>query len=80
MDFSEVGLTDTQQAFAEEVRAFLDEHLTEDVYARIRERADHFDEDLYLALGARGGCSPGGAKKTAVPDWTTSASGSWKPN
>ena len=58
MDFSEVVLTDTQQAFAEEVRAFLDEHLTEDVYARIRQRADHFDEDLYLALGARGWLFP----------------------
>jgi len=58
VDFSEVVLTDTQQAFAEEVRAFLDEHLTEDVYARIRERADHFDEDLYLALGARGWLFP----------------------
>ena len=34
MDFSAVVLTEAQQAFAEEVRAFLDEHLTDEVYAR----------------------------------------------
>ena len=33
MDFSAVALTEAQQAFAEEVRAFLDEHLTDEVYA-----------------------------------------------
>ena len=38
----------------EEVRAFLDEHLTDEVYAGMRERADNFDEGLYLALGAKG--------------------------
>ena len=54
MDFSPVALTEAQQAFAEEVRAFLDEHLTEEVYARKRERADSFDEGLYVALGSKG--------------------------
>ena len=34
MDFSAVALTETQQAFAEEVRAFLDEQLTPEVVAR----------------------------------------------
>ena len=38
MDFSAVILTEAQQAFAEEVRAFLDEHLTPEVYAGMRER------------------------------------------
>ena len=58
VDFSSVVLTEAQQAFAEEVRAFLDEHLTEDVYARTRERADHFDEGLYVALGEKGWLMP----------------------
>src|ERR1700733_7546105 len=58
MDFSAVVLTEAQQAFADEVRAFLDEHLTPEVYAGIRERADHTDEGLILALGAKGWLMP----------------------
>ena len=58
MDFSAVVLTEAQQAFADEVRAFLDEHLTEEVYAGARERTDHFDRGLYLALGAKGWLMP----------------------
>ena len=58
MDFSAVVLTEAQQAFAEEVRAFLDEHLTPEVYAGVRERADHTDEGLVLALGAKGWLMP----------------------
>jgi hypothetical protein len=54
MDFSPVTLTEDQQAFAAEVRAFLDEHLTAEVYARRWENAYNFDEELYLALGSRG--------------------------
>ena len=58
MDFSAVVLTEAQQAFAEEVRAFLDEHLTPEVYAGVREQADHTDEGLILALGAKGWLMP----------------------
>src|ERR1700729_3464056 len=58
MDFSAVAPTEAQQAFADEVRAFLDEHLTPEVYARIRQQAVHFDEGFYLALGARGWLMP----------------------
>ena len=54
MDFSAVALTEAQQAFREEVRAFLDEHLTPEVYAGMRERAASYDEGFYLALGAKG--------------------------
>jgi alkylation response protein AidB-like acyl-CoA dehydrogenase len=54
MDFASVILTEDQQAFAGQVRAFLDEHLTAEVYARRRERAYNFDEGLYLALGSKG--------------------------
>ena len=58
MDFSAVTLTDAQQAFADEVKAFLDEHLTPEVRAGVRERADYFDLGLYLALGAKGWLMP----------------------
>jgi 3-oxocholest-4-en-26-oyl-CoA dehydrogenase alpha subunit len=58
MDFSTVVLTEDQQKFRDEVRAFLDEHLTEEVYAGARERCDHFDKGLYLALGAKGWLMP----------------------
>jgi hypothetical protein len=58
MDFSAVVLTEAQQAFADEVRAFFDEHLTPEVYAGVRERADHTDEGLVLALGAKGWLMP----------------------
>jgi alkylation response protein AidB-like acyl-CoA dehydrogenase len=58
MDFSAVALTEAQQAFAGEVREFLDEHLTPEVYARVRERAEHFDEEFYVALGAKGWLRP----------------------
>ena len=58
MDFSAVVLTEAQQAFAEEVRALLDELLTPAVYAGMRERADSYDEGVYLAVGARGWLEP----------------------
>ena len=58
MDFSAVVLTEAQQAFADEVKAFLDEHLTPEVYAGARERTDHFDQGLYTALGAKGWLLP----------------------
>ena len=54
MDFSAVALTETQQAFAREVRDFLDEQLTPEVYAGIRAQAASWDEGFYLAMGARG--------------------------
>jgi len=58
VDFSAVTLTEAQQKFSDEVRAFLDEHLTEEVYAGARERTDHFDEGLWLAMGAKGWLQP----------------------
>jgi alkylation response protein AidB-like acyl-CoA dehydrogenase len=54
MDFSAVVLTGAQQAFRDEVRAFLDEHVTAGDPAGI----DNFDEPFYLALGARGWLMP----------------------
>ena len=54
MDFSAVVLTEDQQAFADELRALLDEHLAGDRQAHRRENAGGFDEQLYLALGRKG--------------------------
>ena len=55
MDFSAVALTEAQQKFRDEVRAFLAEHLTAQGHAEmVGQTGDYFDEDLYLALGARG--------------------------
>ena len=58
MDFSAVPLTEDQQAFAREVRAFLDEQLTPEVYAGMRARSSSFDEGFYLAMGAKGWLFP----------------------
>lgn len=54
MDFSRPQLTDEDQAFLDEVRAFLATHVTEDVKRRDRETGDNFDEGVHLALGAAG--------------------------
>jgi 3-oxocholest-4-en-26-oyl-CoA dehydrogenase alpha subunit len=54
MDFSRVALSDDEQAFLDEARAFLAEHVTEEVIRRDRETGDNFDEGVHLALGAAG--------------------------
>jgi alkylation response protein AidB-like acyl-CoA dehydrogenase len=54
MDFARVDLDDDDAAFLAEVRAFLAEHVTEDVRRRDRETGDNFDEAVHLALGAAG--------------------------
>jgi 3-oxocholest-4-en-26-oyl-CoA dehydrogenase alpha subunit len=54
MDFSAVTLTESQQAFRDEVRAFLDEQLTPAEYAGMRERDASYDEGFQLAMGAKG--------------------------
>jgi alkylation response protein AidB-like acyl-CoA dehydrogenase len=54
VDFSRVELSDDDQAFLEESRAFLRGIVTEDVLRRDRETGDNFDEDVHLALGAAG--------------------------
>ena len=37
----------------------------------MRERADSYDEGVYLAVGAKGWLEPRWRKNTAAPDWTT---------
>ncbi|KUI45525.1 acyl-CoA dehydrogenase [Mycobacterium sp. GA-1199] len=54
MDFSRVELSEEDQAFLEESRAFLAEIVTEEVIRRDRETGDNFDEGVHLALGKAG--------------------------
>ncbi|WP_099025151.1 acyl-CoA dehydrogenase family protein [Mycolicibacterium palauense] len=54
MDFSEVPLSDEDRAFRDELRALLAEIVTDEVLARDRRTGDNFDEEVHLALGAKG--------------------------
>ncbi|WP_216907768.1 acyl-CoA dehydrogenase family protein [Nocardia noduli] len=54
MDFSRVELSEDDQAFLDEVRAFLATHVTDEVRRRDRETGDNFDEGVHLAMGAAG--------------------------
>lgn len=54
MDFARVTLEDNDKAFLEEARAFLGEHVTDEVRRRDRETGDNFDEGVHLAIGAAG--------------------------
>lgn len=58
MDFGLVPLTPGQEAFAERVRAFLAETVTEEVRDAEHETGDGFNERVHLALGARGWLMP----------------------
>jgi alkylation response protein AidB-like acyl-CoA dehydrogenase len=58
VDFSAVTLTEAQQAFSDEVNAWLDEHLTKEVEARRRAAQVGYDEEFYLAMGAKGWLEP----------------------
>jgi alkylation response protein AidB-like acyl-CoA dehydrogenase len=63
VDFSSVTLTEDQLAFRDEVRSWLDEHLTEAVLARRREAQVNYDEEFYLAMGAKGWLEPRWSKE-----------------
>jgi len=54
MDFSRVELSDEDAGFRDELRAFLSEHVTDEVRRRDRETGDNFDEGVHLAMGAAG--------------------------
>ncbi|CPR13024.1 acyl-CoA dehydrogenase middle domain-containing protein [Mycobacterium bohemicum DSM 44277] len=54
MDFSRVALSADDAAFRDRTRAFLAEHVTEDVLRRDREFGENFDEGVHLALGEAG--------------------------
>jgi 3-oxocholest-4-en-26-oyl-CoA dehydrogenase alpha subunit len=54
MDFSRVALSDEDQAFQDDLRAFLDTIVTDEVIARDRRTGENFDEGVHLALGDAG--------------------------
>src|ERR1700752_1721128 len=54
MDFSQVELSEDDQTFRDEARAFLRGLVTDDVIRRDRETGDNFDEGVHLALGEAG--------------------------
>jgi alkylation response protein AidB-like acyl-CoA dehydrogenase len=54
MDFSHVALSPEDNAFLEQTRAFVGEHVTDEVLQRDREFGENFDEKVHLALGEAG--------------------------
>lgn len=54
LDFSRVDLDEADKTFRDELRAFLEIHVTDEVRRRNRETGDNFDEGVHLALGAAG--------------------------
>ena len=54
MDFSRVELSDDDQAFQDDLRAFLKTIVTDEVIARDRQTGENFDEGVHLALGEAG--------------------------
>ncbi|MGV7805444.1 acyl-CoA dehydrogenase family protein [Mycobacterium kansasii] len=54
MDFSLVELSEEDQAFRDEARRFLAEHVTDEVRRHDRETGDNFHEGLHLKFGAAG--------------------------
>ena len=54
MDFSRVELSDDDQAFQDDLRAFLKTIVTDEVIARDRLTGENFDEGVHLALGEAG--------------------------
>jgi alkylation response protein AidB-like acyl-CoA dehydrogenase len=58
MNFSALELDPTVAAFRQEVGAFLDEHLTEEVHEQEWRTGDGFNEQFHKALGAKGWIVP----------------------
>ena len=54
MDFSRVELSDEDQAFQNDLRAFLKTIVTDEAIARDRQTGENFDEGIHLALGEAG--------------------------
>ena len=70
MDFSPVALCDDDQAFLEQTRAFVAEHVTDEVRRRDREFGENFDEQVHLALGKAG---------YLAADWNLESEGGFTP-
>src|SRR4051794_31058193 len=59
MDFSKLELDEETKAFWAEVRAFLDEHLTDEVHEREWRTGDGYNVEFWKKLGERGWVMPG---------------------
>jgi alkylation response protein AidB-like acyl-CoA dehydrogenase len=70
MDFARVGLSDDDQAFYDQTRALVTEHVTDEVRARDREFGENFDEQVHLALGDAG---------YLAADWKLESEGGFSP-
>ncbi|OBH93233.1 acyl-CoA dehydrogenase family protein [Mycobacterium sp. E2733] len=70
MDFSRVELSPEDQAFRDETRAFIAEHVTEEVLHRQVEFGENFDERVHLALGEAG---------YLASDWKLESEGGFSP-
>src|SRR6185437_13161093 len=58
MDFGQVQLDAEQQAFLDDVHAFVAEHVTDDVLEEERRTGSGFNERVHRALGAKGWIMP----------------------
>ena len=70
MDFSRIDLSPEDRAFYQESRAFIAEHVTDDVLRRDREFGENFDEQVHLALGKAG---------YLASDWKLESEGGFSP-
>ncbi|MCW2627684.1 MAG: acyl-CoA dehydrogenase [Mycobacterium sp.] len=70
VDFSRVELSDDDQAFQGDLRAFLKTVVTDEVIARDRQTGENFDEGVHRALGAQG---------YLAADWKLEADGGFSP-
>ncbi len=70
MDFSRVALSAEDAAFQDRTRAFVTEHVTEEVLRRDREFGENFDERVHLALGEAG---------YLASDWKLEPEGGFSP-
>jgi alkylation response protein AidB-like acyl-CoA dehydrogenase len=70
MDFAHVDLSPQDQDFLNQIRAFLAEHVTDDVLRRDREFGENFDEQVHLALGQAG---------YLASDWKLESEGGFTP-
>jgi len=70
MDFSFVALSPEDKAFLDQTRAFVGEHVTDEVRQRDREFGENFDEQVHLALGEAG---------YLASDWKLESEGGFTP-
>ena len=70
MDFSRVELSPEDQKFFDETRAFMAEHVTDEVRRLDRETGENFSEPVHLALGKAG---------YLTSDWKLESEGGFDP-